>query len=111
MDADPRRRVRIAAWLALSIAAGGLVVLLQACFETAAPPPPPAPPPESQLLSPAALARLFAALAGVEARTAEQPVRILQLGDSHTANDSLSGRLRERMQSSQLRWWPGEASR
>jgi lysophospholipase L1-like esterase len=98
MVTDPGRRVRIGVWLALSIAAGGVVVLLQACLGDPTPPPPPAPPPESRLLSPAALAPLFDTLAGVETRSVEHPVRILQLGDSHTANDSLSGRLRDRFQ-------------
>jgi lysophospholipase L1-like esterase len=44
------------------------------------------------------LAPFFAALAALDGKEARQPVRILQIGDSHTANDSLSGRLRERLQ-------------
>lgn len=40
----------------------------------------------------------FTALAGLETGQARQPVRVLQLGDSHTANDAFSGRLRESLQ-------------
>jgi len=93
MSADPGRRARSAAWLALSVAAGIVVLALQACLET---PPPPAPPRvATRLESAAALAPFFAALAE---RGTPRPVRVIQLGDSHTANDSLSGRLRERFQ-------------
>jgi lysophospholipase L1-like esterase len=45
-----------------------------------------------------ALRPFFAALAQLDLKRTRQPVRILQLGDSHTANDSFSGRLRERLQ-------------
>lgn len=45
------------------------------------------------------LQRFFAALAVLEQKRARVPVRIIQIGDSHTANDSFSGRLRERLQS------------
>src|SRR5205809_1055182 len=41
---------------------------------------------------------LFVALRGLEQHRARRPVRIMQIGDSHTANDSFSGRLRERLQ-------------
>ena len=41
---------------------------------------------------------LYKGLYGLETRTRETPVVILQLGDSHTANDSFSGRLREQFQ-------------
>jgi lysophospholipase L1-like esterase len=46
----------------------------------------------------AALRPFFDALRRVELHRTKQPVRILQIGDSHTANDSFSGRLRERFQ-------------
>ena len=99
MDAEPGRRARTAIWLALSAAALGTVLLLQACFGTLPLLPSPAPPPvEQRLSSPGALAPFFAALAALEQRQAQRPVRIVQIGDSHTANDSLSGRLRERFQ-------------
>jgi len=99
MGAEPGRFAHRAAWLALSLAAGGIVILLQACFGTALLPPA-APPAEVErhLSSPGALAPFFAALAGLEQRQAQAPVRIIQIGDSHTANDSLSGRLREEFQ-------------
>ena len=40
----------------------------------------------------------FLALMALEQNRAHRPVRILQIGDSHTANDSFSGRLREQLQ-------------
>ena len=46
----------------------------------------------------AALRPFFAALAQLDLKRSRQPVRIIQIGDSHTANDSFSGRLRERLQ-------------
>ena len=44
------------------------------------------------------LVPLFRDLSGLETRTRTAPVVILQIGDSHTANDSFSGRLREQFQ-------------
>ena len=41
---------------------------------------------------------LFRGLSGLEAGTRTTPVVILQIGDSHSANDSFSGRLREQFQ-------------
>src|SRR5580658_2304584 len=94
MGAESGYVARGAAWLALSIAVGGLIFVLQACLER---PPPRVPPPvETRLSSPAALAPFFTALAALEERQTQGPTRVLQLGDSHTANDSLSGRLRDR---------------
>jgi lysophospholipase L1-like esterase len=55
-------------------------------------------PSEPRLTNGAALDRFFGALAALETRRTKTPVRILQIGDSHTANDSFSGRLRERLQ-------------
>jgi hypothetical protein len=99
MDAKPGRPARALLWLALSAAALGIVLLLQACFHNSlAPPPAPPPPVEQRLSSPAALAPFFTALAALEQRQSQQPVRIIQIGDSHTANDSLSGHLRELFQ-------------
>jgi lysophospholipase L1-like esterase len=40
----------------------------------------------------------FAALRGLQDGTRKSPVSILQIGDSHTANDGFSGRMRELMQ-------------
>ncbi len=42
---------------------------------------------------------LYRALTGLETGTRSAPVVVLQIGDSHTANDSFSGRLREQFQS------------
>lgn len=50
------------------------------------------------LCQPGALTGLFEALAATEAGTREEPVRILQLGDSHTAGDRISGKLRMELQ-------------
>ena len=44
------------------------------------------------------LALLFEALLATEARQREEPVRILQLGDSHTAGDRITGKLRAVLQ-------------
>jgi lysophospholipase L1-like esterase len=41
---------------------------------------------------------LFRGLRGLESKTRTTPVVLLQIGDSHTANDSFSGRLREQFQ-------------
>jgi len=97
MDADPRRAVRRAAWVSLAGVAAGILLLLQACFGTSEAPAPP-PPEPTRLSSPEALAPFFIALAALDDKTARQPVRVLQIGDSHTANDALSGRMRERLQ-------------
>jgi lysophospholipase L1-like esterase len=52
----------------------------------------------SGLCQPEALKGLFEALAATEAGTPEQPVHILQLGDSHTAADRITGKLRAVLQ-------------
>jgi lysophospholipase L1-like esterase len=44
------------------------------------------------------LVPLFRGLSGLETRTRTTPVVILLIGDSHSANDSFSGRLREQLQ-------------
>jgi lysophospholipase L1-like esterase len=51
-----------------------------------------------RLYSPAALHRFFAALSALDRHRTRAPVRIIQIGDSHTANDTLSGRMRELLQ-------------
>lgn len=80
-------------------AAAALVVLLQACFELGkvGPAAGPAEPPP-RFAAPERLAPFFTALAALADGSARQPVRILQIGDSHSANDSLSGHLRELFQ-------------
>lgn len=45
-----------------------------------------------------ALEGLFQTLAATEAGTRDRPVHILQIGDSHTAGDRITGALRARMQ-------------
>jgi hypothetical protein len=74
----------------LPIVAAVLLLGLLASPPAAAEPPP--------LEGAAALRPFFAALAQLDLKRTRQPVRILQIGDSHTANDSFSGRLRERLQ-------------
>lgn len=95
MGVKPGRAVAHAAWALLAGATAGLVLLQQAFFSDHPRAPPPA---ASRLSSPEALVPFFAALAALDDRSASQPVRILQIGDSHTANDALSGRLREQLQ-------------
>jgi lysophospholipase L1-like esterase len=81
-------------------AAGAVIALLQACFGFGTGAPPTAAPaaPPSPFAQTSRLAAFYAALATLDDKTATQPVRIIQVGDSHTANDALSGRLRERFQ-------------
>jgi lysophospholipase L1-like esterase len=50
------------------------------------------------LCQPAALDGVFAALAATEAGTRDRPVHILQIGDSHTAGDRITGKLRADLQ-------------
>lgn len=50
------------------------------------------------LCQPEALNTLFEALAATEAGTREEPVHILQLGDSHTAGDRVTGKMRAELQ-------------
>ena len=97
MVVEPRWAARWVLWLVLAGAVGGVVLLLQAYFNTGVPPSASLAPPQL-LSSPAALAPFFASLAALDDKEARAPVRILQIGDSHTANDSLSGRMRERLQ-------------
>ena len=52
----------------------------------------------SGLCQPEALNGLFEALAAVEAGSANRPVHILQLGDSHTAGDRITGKVRAVLQ-------------
>jgi lysophospholipase L1-like esterase len=92
MNTEPRRSINRVAWASLTALTVGTILLLEACFGSREVPAPAEP---HRLSSPEALAPFFAA---VDNRTTRQPVRILQIGDSHTANDSLSGRMRERFQ-------------
>ncbi|HTW54266.1 MAG TPA: GDSL-type esterase/lipase family protein [Stellaceae bacterium] len=92
MNTEPRGSLNRVAWASLTILAIGTILSLEACFGSKEAPPQAEP---QHLASPEALAPFFAAL---DDRTMRQPVRILQIGDSHTASDSLSGRMRERFQ-------------
>lgn len=92
MNTEPRRSINRVALASLTVLTVGTILLLEACFGSREPPAPSA---AQRLFSPEALAPFFAAL---DNKTTSQPVRILQIGDSHTANDSLSGRMRERFQ-------------
>ena len=77
--------------------AGAALCTLIAIHPTAfAERPPPAG--AERLAAAGALRPFFAALAGLDQHRARRPLRILQIGDSHTANDGFSGRLRERLQ-------------
>lgn len=97
MDAEPSRLFGRTVWIALGGAAVGVLFLLQACFRSGEAPAPTLLP-SPRLSSPEALAPFFASLDAAEDKSAHQPLRILQIGDSHTANDSLSGRMRDRFQ-------------
>lgn len=92
MSTERRRGINGVLWPSLAGIAVGIIVVLQACFGSREASPPAS---AERLISPEALAPFFAALDG---GAAHQPVRILQIGDSHTANDSLSGRIRQRFQ-------------
>lgn len=65
--------------------------------------PAPAPPPGASacpegVCGEAALTGLFEALSATETGARERPVHIVQIGDSHTAGDRISGALRARLQ-------------
>jgi len=96
MDVERRRIIARTAWISLAVLTGGVLLLLQACFRTETPPP--ALPEPRHLSSIEALNPFFTQLAALDGKTTRLPVRVLQIGDSHTANDSLSGRLRDKLQ-------------
>jgi lysophospholipase L1-like esterase len=84
------------------LARHGYAVMLLAVVSCVAPQPP-APPPLDQHLAAqlgvfAPLLPLYQALEAVETGHRREPVVVLQIGDSHTANDGFSGRLRELFQ-------------
>jgi lysophospholipase L1-like esterase len=76
----------------------GAVALL---FASCAPPPPPGPT-DAQIAAAlgdaAPLAPFYRALRAVQTGQRSTPVVVLQIGDSHTANDSFSGHMRELFQ-------------
>lgn len=71
-----------------------IALALVSCTSCAAP----AGTPRDTATSRAPLRPLFQALDGLQTGTATGPVSILQVGDSHTANDAFSGRMRSLMQ-------------
>jgi lysophospholipase L1-like esterase len=91
----------------LGLLALALTLVLGSMTVTGAPAEPPLPVPEMltpdramqrRLYNPAGLRRFFTALERLERGRARRPLRILQIGDSHTANDAFSGRMREVLQ-------------
>lgn len=89
--------MRLAAWLAATVIAGAAHAQevpyqaqdLPAPGETACP---------DGLCGAEALTPLFEALAATEAGTRRTPVHILQIGDSHTAGDRITGAVRSALQ-------------
>ena len=75
-----------------------VLAILLATLSACGPASPAAPAPAAPLGSREALRPLYAALADMEAGRLTGPVSVLQIGDSHTANDSFSGRMRELLQ-------------
>jgi lysophospholipase L1-like esterase len=76
----------------------GLALATASCAQAG---PGPASPPAAArppAMDTAKLAAFFAALHGLQDGTRTTPVSVLQIGDSHTANDGFSGRMRELMQ-------------
>jgi len=96
MGARRGELLRRGAGLALVGSVFGILLALQACLQTQETRP--ATPATTRLSSPDALTGFFAALDGLDSHRASGIVRILQLGDSHTANDAFSGHMRERLQ-------------
>ncbi|MEO3433371.1 GDSL-type esterase/lipase family protein [Inquilinus sp. CAU 1745] len=78
----------------------GLAAALLALAQCTTPPPSSSPPPAQSRLDGQArvLEPFFNALAELEDGSADGPVVVVQLGDSHTAGDQFSGKIRERLQ-------------
>jgi len=74
---------------------GGIALSAAGCAQADLPPAPAAAPPHAAVPQ---LGKFFAALHELQAGTRKTPVSVLQIGDSHTANDGFSGRLRELFQ-------------
>jgi lysophospholipase L1-like esterase len=87
-------------------APGALIAILLSAAPVAAQTPYVASPPlepgagvcPGGLCQPEALTGVFEALAATEAGTQDRPVHILQIGDSHTAGDRITGKLRVDLQ-------------
>jgi lysophospholipase L1-like esterase len=87
---------------ALAALIGGLLLAGPAFAQTPYAPTPPLEPGlgvcPGGLCQPEALEGVFRALAATEAGTRGRPVHILQIGDSHTAGDRITGKLRVELQ-------------
>ena len=89
-----------ALWAAAAVTAAAQEVP----YQPLSPPPPGASVCAGGLCQAEGLSLLFEALAASEAGERTEPVRILQLGDSHTAGDRITGKLRAALQQ---RFGPG----
>jgi len=100
MSVERQLIAHCATWPMLTMVGIATVLTLQACLGTSAVPAnrPIEQPSEPRIASPAPLRGFFAALNELDRHQARRPLRIMQIGDSHTANDALSGRMRERFQ-------------
>jgi len=79
--------------------AAGIVAACAGCSAATSAPPPMAEPVSARhAVGGGGLAPFYAALSALEDGSARTPVQIVQIGDSHTANDGFSGRLRELFQ-------------
>jgi lysophospholipase L1-like esterase len=100
---------RVSATAALALVLGSAILAM--CAAPVRPPAvlkaPPLPVPElllpdragePRLWGAAGLTRFFAALRRTEEKQTAAPLRVVQIGDSHTAADAFSGRLREAFQ-------------
>ncbi len=100
---------RASAAIAVGLLLGSLILAM--CAAPVPPPiagkPPPLPTPvlllpdragEQRLWGAAGLSPFFVALARTEDRLSPAPLRIVQIGDSHTAADAFSGQMREAFQ-------------
>ncbi|MBX9460562.1 MAG: hypothetical protein KL785_05160 [Brevundimonas sp.] len=81
-------------WAAPAFAAAGQ----ETAYAPVTPPPAGASVCPGGLCQPEALERVFEALAASEAERRPGPVHILQIGDSHTAGDRITGKLRATLQ-------------
>lgn len=92
----PRIRVvlAVAVWAVAAVAAAGQEIP----YQPVTPPTPGASVCPGGLCQAESLSLLFEALSASEAGERQEPVRILQLGDSHTAGDRITGKLRAVLQ-------------
>lgn len=82
----------------LWIAVSGAAVAQEIPYAAVTPPPPGVSDCPGGLCQAGALSGLFEALAATEAGQRARPVHILQIGDSHTAGDRITGKLRADLQ-------------